>query len=652
MAYSRSWLKGRKISLMASIGLAFALSLVPLLAVMVGFSYRANSRNLRALTQTYSERSGRDTMAAVEGLLAPVASTLRVTAELAVIDPGFFRRERSRDYLYKALNSAEQIDAIYASFEDGYHRVVTRVDEVRRRNDPRIPAAAQWHSSWVNPYAAGVPRVRRRTFFDVWPRAIKSYDVAHTVDIRELEHYRGAKKARELFVAEPLINPDTGGPVISLGYPVLSGGRFVGFTAANITFDIIARHLDAHRVSPGSVTVIVDSGGRVIAHPDLRKAVRESGGRLDFAELAAFPDAPVAQAALARAAQGKSRVAYRAGVPAREYVASFSPFPANFGKSWEVLTVTPTDDFLGPLKSANRDLLLLMALLALLELFLIFWVARRLAEPIDSVSLAMQGLRSLHFGETRRRDSAIREVARLEKAVELLQSSLKSLAAFVPLGVVRRLASSGRSVVPHVEPRELTIFFIDVEDFTTIAERLPPRDLTEQLSAYFEVVTAAISGEGGTIDKFIGDAVMAFWGAPAPVEDPALKACAAALRVARRMRNMNLLWGLAGKPRFSVRIGLHRGTALVGNIGSTDRLSYTAVGDAVNVASRLEGVNKQFGTTICLSEDVYAAVKGRIAVRALDAVKVKGREQAVQAYELLGILESRDAELRPPDPAV
>ena len=123
-------------------------------------------------------------------------------------------------------------------------------------------------------------------------------------------------------------------------------------------------------------------------------------------------------------------------------------------------------------------------------------------------------------------------------------------------------------------------------------ETLTPDRLLAQLTQYFATMTGAIAGEHGTIDKFIGDAVMAFWGAPIVSEDHALRACAAAIRAKRRMDKLGASWLAEGQPVMKVRIGLHTSSVLVGNIGSPERLSYTAIGDGVNVASRLEGINK------------------------------------------------------------
>jgi adenylate cyclase len=165
------------------------------------------------------------------------------------------------------------------------------------------------------------------------------------------------------------------------------------------------------------------------------------------------------------------------------------------------------------------------------------------------------------------------------------------------------------------------------------------------MSTYFEEVTRAIADEHGTVDKFIGDGIMAFWGAPAHQPDHVLRACTGALRAARRMERVNKAWRAEGRPSIRIRIGLNCADVLVGNVGSSHRLSYTVMGDGVNVAARLEGVNKMFGTTICISDSVFAAVGSEIAARPLRNVQVKGRKHEFMIYELIGIKNNDDPEL-------
>jgi class 3 adenylate cyclase len=242
--------------------------------------------------------------------------------------------------------------------------------------------------------------------------------------------------------------------------------------------------------------------------------------------------------------------------------------------------------------------------------------------------------------------SNIREIAKLESAASLLRTSLQSFSSFVPLDVVRQLIKSGIPLALGVEPRQLTLFFSDLENFSSHSETLAPADLLVQISTYLEEVSGAIAEEGGTVDKFIGDGVMAFWNAPVLRADHVLRGCAGALRAARRMERVNDVWEREGRPRIRIRIGLHCANVLVGNVGSSTRPSYTALGDGVNAAARLEGMNKLFGTTICISDSIYEQVHTEILVRPLKRVQFKGRRTEFMIYELLAFRASDDPELR------
>jgi adenylate cyclase len=207
----------------------------------------------------------------------------------------------------------------------------------------------------------------------------------------------------------------------------------------------------------------------------------------------------------------------------------------------------------------------------------------------------------------------------------------------VPVDLVRGLLKSEQKLELGGHSRFLTIMFCDLEGFSTLSENSPSQTLLLRVSRYLEVATRSINEEMGTVDKFIGDGVMAFWGAPNTLEDHAFRACAAALKIQARMDLINQEWKDQGLPPLKVRIGIHSDVVLVGNIGSHERMSYTVMGDGVNVAARLEGVNKDLGTRICVSKAVVREAGERLNLRKLEDVTVKGRKSIVEVYELLGL---------------
>ncbi|HTZ40816.1 MAG TPA: adenylate/guanylate cyclase domain-containing protein, partial [Syntrophales bacterium] len=177
----------------------------------------------------------------------------------------------------------------------------------------------------------------------------------------------------------------------------------------------------------------------------------------------------------------------------------------------------------------------------------------------------------------------------------------------------------------------------------TIAEQLAPEDLVEQLAEYFEAMNRALrEPPPGTLDKFIGDSIMAFWGAPSPNPDHAVTACRAALQGQEYLKELQENWAREGKPIFHQRIGINTGEVIVGNMGSAARLNYTVVGETVNAASRFEGLNKLYGTRIMIGENTREQVKDHFVVRPLDFVSVKGSTKGVKIYELMAEAGSAD----------
>jgi len=630
----------------------FVLLSIPVLIFILAYNYWQNSATINATLNDVVAKTKRASIDDAQSLINPVAGTLELLASVAAEDPETFKKEESRELLYKALTSAPQIDAVYVSLEDGYHRVVTRIDDDRRRSDPKIPATANWHSSYIDSFSGLPRRVRHRTFYDTWPHVVGSYDVGTIEDIRALAGYQAAKDARALIVEGPRPNPDTGFPVIILRVPIIKDGAFVGCASANITLDVLSRFLTSHRASPHSTTVIANpTEGTIIAYPDLKKGVRLANGRLEMAKLDTIDDGNVREAYRLQSDTDRDDFLFRSPRGDEEISASFTRFPGSFGKPWEVITLTPTDDFVGTLKRTNRQMVVLITALTGIELLLIYFFSRRLARPIEGVSQDLRSVEDLTFSHAAPASSKIKEIKELQTAVSLFETSLRSFSSFVPLDVVRKLIKTGAPLTLGVEQRFMTVLFTDLKDFSTLAERETPSDLLAQLSVYFEAVSHAIAEESGTVDKFIGDGIMAFWGAPVYRDDHVLRGCCGAMRASRRMEQLNADWSKQGRPSLHLRIGLHCAEVLVGNVGSSERLSYTVMGDGVNVAARLEGINKNFGTTICISDSVVEAVGPSIVARPIRKVQVKGRKREFMIYELLGIKASDDPELKASDNA-
>lgn len=307
-------------------------------------------------------------------------------------------------------------------------------------------------------------------------------------------------------------------------------------------------------------------------------------------------------------------------------------------QGWQVGIVAPQAYYTRDLRQL-RD----RSLFALLALTLVALVAGLVAlRPVRSslarVVDATARMRRFELAPAST-DAPLREVVEVMEGVERAKTSMRTLGKYVPIDLVRELYAANREPQLGGELLDLSMMFTDIEGFTALSERLAPDALAVALGAYLEAMTAGVRSTDGTVDKFIGDAVMAFWNAPRRLPDHPLRACRAVLACLKATRELYASPAWAGLPPLFTRYGVHTARVMVGNFGAPERLSYTALGDGVNLAARLEPLCKQYGVTALASEAVVAAVGGvdggAVKFRLVDTVAVKGKQQAVRVYELL-----------------
>jgi adenylate cyclase len=208
--------------------------------------------------------------------------------------------------------------------------------------------------------------------------------------------------------------------------------------------------------------------------------------------------------------------------------------------------------------------------------------------------------------------------------------------------LVEQIIERPESIRLGGEGKELTVLFSDIQGFTAFAYDLSPTALVDLQIEYLTEMTDVIFKHRGTLDKYIGDAIMAFWGAPHPQEDHAIRACRAALEMQQTLIQLQGRWAEQGRPRIDIGVGINTGPTLVGNMGSKRRFSYTVMGDNVNLASRLEGINRVYGTRLIITENTYHAVQKEMLVRELDLIRIKGKLKPMKIYELAGTVTEVD----------
>ncbi len=441
--------------------------------------------------------------------------------------------------------------------------------------------------------------------------------------------YAHAIKSEEPRWYEAGDHPTGARPSVAFAGPIDVFQKREGALAVIIENSRLSRLLSQLQVGKTGAAFLFDRDGRLIAAPD-RDADEVNRPRDDQSLL------PVASAAVMRSAYRNDGAGHPQAVHLDVGNDTFDVTltPLSF-LGWNLAVVIPEAEILGPVRSTIEQLAVWIAGLIAAAGLLSAWLSQRIiAAPLIVVGQELKHVERFELDRVAYHPSSVMEMDNLSRAIADMAGGLSAFQKYIPADLVKALIVEGVEAKPGVSLRPLTVMFVDLAGFTGLSERMGDRVLPI-LSDYLNCVSERVTANHGTIDKFIGDAVMAFWGAPADNPQHAVDACQCAIEIQLAMRQLGLKDD-AGQP-LTIRLGINSGRMLVGNVGSDLRLNYTAIGDAVNIASRLESANKLYSTSILIGEGTRLLASDSILVREVDDLTVRGRSQPLRIHELLGI---------------
>jgi adenylate cyclase len=410
-----------------------------------------------------------------------------------------------------------------------------------------------------------------------------------------------------------------------------------GVIAADIKLDKFSDFVEAQRPGEHGTAVLFDSSGMLIAHPDFARFVDYAMTHPLHPQLPNIREIRSGMAAaVIRGWDGSDRYEGRIrDEDGRNYFFRLRKFSLGHRYDGYLLLLAAEDDFVQNVRRLQIKGIIL-ALIAGGCFVPGVWVfGSRMSGSLKRVTAQAGRLRTLAAPDDATVTSHIAEIHELGATMAVARRAVWSFAHFVPKDIVKGIIDGSISTELGGVRQEVTILSTDVRNLTGIAEAADPDILMRQTSRHFAALTEAFFAEGGTVDKFIGDAVMVFWNAPHLQPDHAERACRAALSAKGASETLNAQFEAEGLPPFVTRFGIHLGDAVVGNVGSADRMEYTAQGSSVNLASRLEGLNKEYGTTILVSEAVWKRVGHCFRFNAMGAVIAKGMTTETRVYELI-----------------
>jgi len=435
-------------------------------------------------------------------------------------------------------------------------------------------------------------------------------------------------------------------PAIAISSQLKVYDKFQGIICVAIELERLSQFLAGIQVARSGTVAIVDAEGHIVASPELAEKSDETVSAATTVMTEAMRDKlnKVAMEALHHFGMQLGEIHatmswdYRSTLDRGDYFVTFTPLGF---KGWLVATVIPASDFLAEVERNTRRLAWIIGFFTLFVATGAVWFARAaIARPLRRVTAELRHIENFELHRVQRMNSFLAEIDRLSGALVHMASGLASFQKYVPTELVRRLLKQGIEAKPGGTHLPISVMFTDLAGFTALSEKLGDA-VVPVLADYLSRMSPIIAEGRGTIDKFIGDAIMALWGAPERNPDHAFDACRTALACQRALAEMALEAQAQGRTALKMRVGINSGNILVGNIGSEERLNYTAIGDPVNVASRLEALNKRYGTTILIGEETKRLAGDAILVRRLDRVAVYGKEEGIAIYELIGLAADR-----------
>lgn len=455
-------------------------------------------------------------------------------------------------------------------------------------------------------------------FFEERTKGESAYVLAGT------KWYRGAAAAQGPVWTMVDILPSGFEPAAVVATRFDLHSRFQGVLMVSLNLQRLADFLSGLDVASKGAAVIVSGDGTIVA---------SSLTSMKSASLIPTDNGQQIIAALNRAA--RNEISPEGTVTTEDATIFYVTRTTLDFNGWALVTAVPRTAFTEEIDRNTSRLLVTLTLLALVTAGLAALFAHfSFVRPIQQVVGELRHIESFSLGNVRRIPTRLAELDSLSDALRRMAGSLKAFGLYVPSDIVRSLIEQGVDPKPGGELREITVMFADLPGFTQLTEDYGA-DVAPFLTDFLTLATQAIHREGGIVDKFIGDCIMGIWNAPVARSDHALRACRAAEEIRRAMHRIARPDGrMSGQ---FVRIGINSGVALVGNVGSNERLSYTAIGDVVNVASRLEALGKDLNAEILISEPTRKLAGTSLVTRTHGATLVKGRTGKVKIFELVSL---------------
>ena len=627
-AIIKTW-KNRK--LVFDILTIFMLIMTVSITLIITISYRKNYASIVAFSEMTIQKSAQRVLEKFSCIINEFERIPEISsAAIQHIDDVSINNRSLLDIMEQQIKTYPKLAACYLSTIQGKMLAIFNAHLLEQKtllSDPNTPIPENTlYSLWIVDQSVNPPH-ELHLYLDKDFKELHRELISPSIyDPRFRLWYQAAEKNRVTSWTDIYKYYPTGITGITVATPILDAQKnFIGVSAADLVLTSLSEFLLDQKIGKTGKAFIVDPINGEVLLP------------LDFSGKPVISNIPIA---IVYEAFSEKQILKKEGFILKKennhLLCGFENLPLGSDKNWLIAVIAPLNDFVYSLLSAQYQIIIISLIIFIIAAVCIIIFAKKISGPIEILASQIDNITQLNLDHAITVTSNIYEVNIMNSSITALRNAIKSFARYLPKEMVRQLIKKGQEITIGGEKKELVIMFSDIKGFTGFAETLPVDVLVNTLTEHFDALSDVIIETQGTIDKYIGDSIMAFWGAPNPLPYPRMNACLAALRCTVIQKKLADNHPNKLNPPFMAKFGIDAGIAIVGNIGAQQRINYTAIGDAVNTAARLQALNNTYQTTIIISDNVYQMVKDNFLTRPLDIVLLKGRHTNTKIYELIG----------------
>ena len=622
--------------------LSFFLTFFCVVTIITFYNYYRSSRQALLTAEQLMESQSQQIFMKVENLYKPMSYLAEQASALPSIgEKPSLQTHKAEEYMLNVMKIYQQIQIQYIGFQDGDFYCIYSISPGSGNSAENLHAPKDASFAILRQYTPEnrAKPVRLWRYLNDKDQTIGSYkEETVSYDPRSRVWYKNAIETDGIIKSEPYIFDSSK----RLGVTVSTrlDGNIPCVYGVDLFISDVSKFLEDVRDYDGQVLAIFNSDMRITAGlpgnielsgTDQLKYMKDSGS-----------DLLVRVAERLEETDDIDDMTFTLKLEENSFLVRIMEIPDQYTNKEYILIAIPRNEILGPIAQNTRLIILYSFILFLLFIPIIFIIASKISNPITKLATEAELIQKHDFSKDITLKSGIQEIHSLIREMAVMKRGLRHFNKYVSSKLVKHLLESNTEPEIGGSLRHMTILFTDIVSFTSISEQMEPEVLMQHLSHYFDKVTNIIRRNNGIVDKYIGDAVMAFWNAPYNDPSHVVNACRAAIEINKTLnREKTDADGLL----FKTRIGLDTGEVVVGNVGDSDRMNYTVIGDVVNNSSRLEGVNKLYHTSILISDKVVEYVEDDFLICPVARIIVMGKTIAQDIYELIDLRsEANDIE--------